>query len=202
MKFLTLYNNSHILSSSDVRRTCILLYALIIILITAISCSQPEEETQNNSSQNLRMAFAVTDFSVGENRIAFAILDPNKGVIIPESLDASSYYLDGEIPDTKIETLETTFREWPNGKGVYTTNANFTESGRWGIGINLFYNNEPHKISASIVVTSKSKTPAIDSLAPIADTKTISSLQKISEITSDPTPHIPLYKISLKDSLE
>ena len=47
MKFLTLYNKSHLLSSSNVRRTYILLFSLTIILITAISCSQSEEETQN-----------------------------------------------------------------------------------------------------------------------------------------------------------
>ena len=96
MKFLTLYNKSHLLSSSNVRRTYILLFSLTIILITAISCSQSEEETQNNSSQNLRMTFAVTDFSIGNNRIAFAILDPQTGVVFPKSLEVSTYYLDSE----------------------------------------------------------------------------------------------------------
>ena len=200
MKFLTLYNKNHISKYTGIKYVYLLL--LILIIPITISCSNSTDSPQNNNASKLRMTFAVTDISVGKNRIAFAILDPNKGVITPESLDVSTYYLDGEIPNTKIETLETTFREWPNGKGVYTTNANFAESGRWGIGINLFYNNEPHKISASIIVTEKPKTPPINSQAPIADTKTISSLQKISEITSDPTPHIPLYNISLKDSLE
>ena len=180
----------------------IYLLFLILIIIQTISCTPQNYKPENDNASKLRMTFAVTDISVGKNRIAFAILDPDKGVITPESLDVSTYYLDDENPNKKIETLETTFRKWPNGKGVYTTNANFTESGRWGIGITLFYNNEPHKISASIVVIEKSKTPPIDSKAPIVETKTISSFQKISEITSDPTPYIPLYKISLKDSLE
>ncbi len=200
MKFLTLYNKNHISRYTGIKYVYLLL--LILIIPITISCSNSTDSPENNDASKLRMTFAVTDISVGKNRIAFAILDPNKGVIIPESLDASTYYLDGEIPNNKIETLETTFREWPNGKGVYTTNANFTESGRWGIGINLFYNNEPHKISASIIVTAKSKTPPIDSQAPIVETRTYSSFQKISEITSAPIPHIPLYKISLKDSLE
>ena len=202
MKFLTLYNKSHLLSSSNVRRTYILLFSLTIILITAISCSQSEEETQNNSSQNLRMTFAVTDFSIGDNRIAFAILDPQTGVIFPKSLEVSTYYLDSENPNDKIQTLETQLRQWPNGKGVYTAEAEFSETGKWGIGINLFYNDEYHKIATSIIVPEKSQTPFIGSKAPIVETKTSTSIDTVSNITSALEPYMPLYKTSLKESLE
>ena len=136
------------------------------------------------------------------DRIAFAILDPNTGVVFPESLEISTYYLDSENPNNKIQTLETVFREWPNGKGIYTAKAEFRSNGKWGIGINLFYNDEYHKISASITVPEKSQTPPIGSKAPIVETPTSNSINTVSDITSAPNPHMPLYKTSLKDSLE
>ena len=52
------------------------------------------------------MTFAVTDFSIGNNRIAFAILDPQTGVVFPKSLEVSTYYLDSENPNDKIQTLD------------------------------------------------------------------------------------------------
>ena len=202
MKFLMPYNKNQPLSSYNIKRTHILLLLLTIILITTISCSQPEKESQNNSPQKFRMTFAVSDFNVGENRIAFAILDPQTGVIFPKSLEVSTYYLDSENPNTKIQTLETNLREWPNGKGVYTAEARFSETGKWGIGVNLFYNDEYHKISTTITVPKESKTPTIGSKAPIVETKTSNSIDTVSNITSALNPHMPLYKISLKESLE
>ena len=100
MKFLTLYNKNHISKYTGIKYVYLLL--LILIIPITISCSNSTDSLQNNNASKLRMTFAVTDISVGKNRIAFAILDPNKGIIIPESLDASTYYLDGKIPNKKI----------------------------------------------------------------------------------------------------
>jgi hypothetical protein len=200
MKVSIIFNKKQVYKS--ITNGFIYLFLLILITIQTISCTTSNNEIQKIDVSELRITFAVTDFSVGENRIAFAILDPNKGVIIPESMDVSTYHLDAKNPDNKIETLETTFRQWPNGKGVYTVNANFNKSGKWGIGINLFHNKKFHGISTFIIVPENSQTPPIGSKAPTVETKTISSVEEISEITSAINPHLPLYEMSLKNSIE
>ena len=166
---------------------------------TEISTLTPTEK----QTDNVRIALAVTDISVGSNRLRFGLIAKGEGPVKNAPVSLHTYYLDGERPNQKVESLETTYIEWPTGKGgVYTATANFTQKGRWGLGVVLGSGDNARRASAFIEVSDTSMAPSIGTAVPRSITKSLSQGHPIKSITSDSNPYPPLYELTLREALD
>ena len=150
----------------------------------------------------VRIALAVTDISVGRNRLTFGLIEKGEGPLRNIQIFLNTFYLDGEKPNERVESLEPTYIEWPTGKGgVYTTTANFTQSGRWGLGVVFGSDDNMRTASAFIEVSASSMAPTVGTIPPHSTTKSLSQGYLIKSITSDPNPYTPFYELTLQQAL-
>ena len=173
------------------------------IFIT-LSCSPTDPDQADIASSEpsqFRLAFAVTDFSIGTNRLAFGMIESGVGPIKNKSLIVKTYYLDGAGPDDPVETLIPIYRSWPTGQGIYTATVQFDREGRWGILAATTASNKKFEASAGINVSTKSLVPELGSKPPVSTTKTTNQLSQLPSITSDPNPNIRLYRTSLHEAI-
>ena len=169
-----------------------------------LSCSPTDPDQADNARSEpsqFRLAFAVTDFSIGPNRLAFGMIESGIGPIKNKSLIVKTYYLDGASPDDPVETLNPIYRSWPTGLGIYTATVQFDREGRWGILAATTASNKKFEASAGINVSIKSLVPELGSKPPISTTKTTNQLSQLPSITSDPNPNIRLYRTSLHEAI-
>ena len=176
----------------------------LVLCFAMLACTQTKSQTLDSSgteSTQFRLAFAVTDLSVGTNRLAFGIIESGEGPVRDIPIEIKTYYLDGPSPDDPIETLIPTYRSWPTGQGIYTTTVQFNHAGRWGILASSTTKNKEFDASAGISVRMKSLVPMPGNKPPMSVTKTTEIISELPSITSDPNPNIHLYKTSLNEAV-
>ncbi|MCL0105635.1 hypothetical protein M1N90_02615, partial [Dehalococcoidia bacterium] len=97
-----------------------------------ITLNHPEVQHEES---DLRLAFSVTEFSVGSNRIRFSLIDTKTGPIKAETVTVQTFYLEEGETKTPKDTQKAQYYVWPKpGTGIYGVETIFTESGKWGIG--------------------------------------------------------------------
>lgn len=209
-QILTLRKNNTITSS---KRMCHSLVILLVVILTSSVVSACVNETAvvnktvitpvDSSIDEIGIRLLSTDVSVGMNRLAFGLIEKGKGPIKDTPVSLNIFYLDGDNPNEAIDVLVPKYVEWPSGKtGVYTTNVNFKEKGRWGLGIVIDSNDGVRTASALIEVSATSTAPFAGSIAPYSNTKSLTLENPIESITSDPNPYLPLYKLTLQQALD
>ncbi|MBO20063.1 MAG: hypothetical protein FI717_09110 [SAR202 cluster bacterium] len=141
---------------------------------------------------------ATTVLEVGEQRVAF-LLATSKGIITAPSAMVTPVYLDGEVSG---QTLEAEFNAWPYGtRGAYSTHANFDRAGRWRLDIAVDNPGGHDQTQIEVEVLEESQVPAIGSIAPSSVTKTLATHGSIEKISTDYTPDLDLYQLTIKDAV-
>ena len=72
---------------------------------------------------DLNVVLATTDLAVGDNRVAFAVLDTDGGLVSQEDVYVS-FFREGSQEGFEMES-SADFRQWPSGRGLYTVQARF-----------------------------------------------------------------------------
>lgn len=180
-------------------------FILAMSLVTT-SCSDilnRQSKESYKTDETLRVALAVTDISVGYNRLAFGVIEKGIGPIRNESVTLETFFLEGLNPKKVVEKSSAQFRSWPSIKGgVYTANMNFSHPGMWGLVATIAgEENSYRRASARLNVTKYPIAPAIGQTAPLSLTKTAITEDELGKITSAINPHLPLYKISAMDAV-
>ena len=104
------------------------------------------------------VVLATTDLAVGNNRVAFAILDDGGGLVMPEEVYAS-FFREGSQEEFKTES-RATFRQWPSGRGLYTVQAQFDSPGAWRLEVNSAIEGRVARGGARFQVNRESGSPA------------------------------------------
>ena len=183
------------------------LFVLIMLLasIMFVACSQTDNTLIDleQPTRALRIVLAVTDLSIGYNRLTFAVIDSKTGPVTRASLQAHTFLEGKDINDRPKKDLDIVYREWPDSKGgIYSTTAHFDESGTWSIEMTMKESDGKKRLArTSFTVKEDSATPPVGSLAPPSETKTALYGQDFPNVTSSTNPHAPLYKLSLKQAL-
>ena len=157
----------------------------------------------SNFSEKLQIVMASTDLSVGENRIAFGIINPSSGMIRDAAVEISTFYL--KNPDTQMpkQTVAATFQKWPVGAGgIYTAQLIFDNPGYWGL--SLLVNDQEGFIqngSIKLLVEEHSNSPMVGSLAPLSLNKTL-DVDYLEDITSDTNPDPELYSMNISTAID
>ena len=176
--------------------------ALLAILVVCLTACSSDETTPLPSYLT---AVLSQDLSVGPQRIAFIVLDPDRERIEVSQAEITAYYLgdDREAPGERRETAAAVFRPWPVGNtGLYSARMNFADAGLWRAEVAITPPGESSRtVPGYFRVSANSFTPSIGSDAPPSDTKTVADVASLEEITSSPVPDPALYQISVADAV-
>ena len=182
-------------------------YLIFLLFIYGLfACETPitldQAEIQPEKS-DLRLAFSVTEFSVGLNRIRFSIIDTNTGPIKAESVTVQTFYLEHGESEAPEDTRTAQYYEWPKpDTGIYGIETIFSKPGKWGIGVTVKNKSHTRLTSGHFTVKSKSVTPEIGKKIPTTDHTIIDSAHAVNQITSDPNPYMPFYQTKIADSID
>ena len=146
------------------------------------------------------VVLATTDLAVGNNRVAFAILDDGGGLVMPEEVYAS-FFREGSQEELKTES-RATFRQWPSGRGLYTVQAQFDSPGAWRLEVDSAIDGRVARGGAGFQVNRVSGSPALGAAAPSSLSKTLQDVERIEELTTDAMPDEELYSMTIAEALE
>ena len=184
--------------------------SFIFLILLSVSCSQNVNNNseispnETHSFQKARIAFAVSDLSVGTHRLAFGILEPGIGAVKNEEVKLEIFFFQNDDQPILKETLSAKFQKWPIGdKGVYTSNVTFDIPGKWGVGVSFNSTDGIVKKTSSVIqVTEESQAPSIGDRAFPSNNSTINISRNLSYITTDSAPYKPFYEYSIAESIK
>ncbi len=157
------------------------------------------------SADGTRAIFATPDLGVGKNRVGFVLTGENGLVRLPAAT-VSSYYLasEGDAAGEMRQTALATFRNWPYGtRGLYTTDMTFDSPGRWrlDIGVIDIDTGESRRAELFFDVMERPETPNVGDPAIRSDTKTLSDVEGIEQLTTGTLHDQELYQLSLAEAV-
>jgi len=163
------------------------------------SSSQPSE------SDGLTILLGSTDLIVGENRLVFALMDKGGEMLRRESINLSfSCDLESgvEVGSTTLRHTTGVFREWPFDRFVYTTRVLFDKPGIWSMDATTSTLGQARTATLLLDVAGKGITPMKGAHAPRSVNKIFGGPYALEELTTDPTPDVDLYSMTIAEALE
>lgn len=164
--------------------------------------SQPTEKAPAQAPTeglDLSVILATTVLEVGEQRVAFLLATPTGLVKGDTSVSVTPVYL---ADDTEGSSVETRFHQWPYGvRGAFAAEVDFDRPGPWRLDITA-EGADGGTGTVDIEVTEDSSVPFIGSVGPLSENKTLGSVGAIELITTDYTPDLSLYEITIREAVE
>ena len=160
-------------------RACVAVIASVA-LVAAIACGEaaesPADRARPTASQTaqqpsaggpVRIALASSDLSVGPNRDALGLIEPEGGPILNARVRVSTFFIEGGSQEGPIETVSAEFRKWPVSGGVYTADLEFDRAGAWGLVVDgVESGGATLQSTVAVSVRETSRTPAVGAAAP------------------------------------
>ena len=164
--------------------------------------SQPTEEAPAQAAAeglDLSVILATTVLEVGEQRVAFLLATPTGLVKGDTSVSVTPVYL---ADDTEGSSIDTRFHQWPYGvRGAFAAEVDFDRPGPWRLDITA-EGADGGTGTVDIEVTEDSSVPFIGSVGPLSENKTLGSVGAIELITTDYTPDLGLYEVTIREAVE
>jgi len=176
--------------------------ALVVIGCTnsMIARSTPSSvsETYPIFNQVLTPILATTQLRLGTQRVAFLLTTEQSIIKIPKATVTSTFHSDGTIKETK----QALFNLWPYGlKGAYSTTLNFDQIGIWRLDISVEGSEGYLAGSIDIDVVDRLVIPDIGSRPPLSLNKTVRSTTHLMDATTDSTPDLDLYQMTIREAI-
>ena len=166
---------------------------------------QPSEAPQSRPVQDpeIAVALASTDLAVGDNRVAFGLIDPVRGGIKGAPVQVQTFFLTDAGTQGPRQTVDAVFREWPGGfGGVYVALLSFDQPGNWMLGVSLLQlDGSTARIGTIAQVGERSRTPPVGSPAPPSDNRSARDVTSLNELTTDTAPDPELYAMTIAEAL-
>ena len=159
----------------------------------AASSESPDEGLE------LNVILATTVLEVGEQRVAFLLATPTGLVKGDTDVSITPVYL----PDNSAgPSITTRFHQWPYGvRGAFAAEVDFDQPGMWRLDI-AAEGADAGSGAVEIEVTEDSSVPFIGSVGPLSENKTLGSAGAIELITTDYTPDLSLYEVTIREAVE
>lgn len=184
----------------------------VVVMITALAaCSESPgttatwtgrpvaSPTEAGEASGLTIVLATTDLAVGQNRVAFAVLDDG-GVLEPDEAYATFSPESGEaMTDNGVQA---TYRQWPGSRGLFTVQAEFDAPGVWQLEVDATLDGTAASGSVRFQVNPESSSTPVGAAAPASRNKTLGDVARIEELTTDPAPDEGLYAMTIAEALE
>ena len=161
-------------------------------------------EALPTAEASLQVALASTDLSVGRNRVVFALIDPQSGPIRGANVQVTTYFLSSGGQEGPIEAVNAVFQEWPvRPSGIYTVELTFDRPGNWGLVAEAIDADGVRRpADTGLQIKESSSSPGLGMPAPKSDSKTLSDVEDIEQITSDRDPDRGLYEKTIAEVIE
>ena len=160
---------------------------------SAVSSESPQEALE------LNVILATTVLEVGAQRVAFLLATPTGLVKGDTDVSITPVYLPD---DTAGSSVNTRFHQWPYGvRGAFAAEIAFDRPGLWRLDINA-EGPDGGSGTAEIEVLEGSPVPFIGSVGPLSENKTLGSVGAIELITTDYTPDLSLYEVTIREAVE
>ena len=167
---------------------------------------QPSATPQSPATQDtgITVALASSDLGVGENRVAFGLIDAVRGAIKGAQVEVQTFFVTDAGTQGPSQTVDAVFREWPGGVGgVYVAMLSFDQPGNWMLGVSLPQpDGSTARIGTIAQVGERSRTPPIGSPAPPSDNKSARDVTNLDELTTDTAPDPELYAMTIAEALQ
>ena len=148
---------------------------------------------------DLNVILATTILEVGEQRVAFLLATPTGLVKGDTEVSITPVYLPD---DTAGPSIETRFHQWPYGvRGAFAAEVDFDRPGLWRLDIAAL-GPDAGMGTVEFEVTEDSPVPFIGSIGPLSENKTLGSVGAIELITTDYTPDLSLYEVTIREAVE
>ena len=186
---------------------------ILVFLCLALAALELTTGCANQSSDTPELppipevsAVVITrDLAVGENRVAFGLVDLNGMPVRAGQAAVRALLLpSGDGPGEERAAATATFKKWDLGEqGTFSTMLNFDTAGFWEVEARVpGEDGKPIVAKGAVEVKEKSDTPAIGDPAPKSVTATLADTDDIAQITSAFTPDPDLYQLSVHDALQ
>ena len=158
------------------------------------------DPTPTSTPLGVNTFVASSDFAVGVNRFAFAILDEDALPVRLTEVRASLFPVDN--PSSRQE-VTAVFRTWPTSvAGVYAAQVTFDEPGIWEVEVEVPQPDGSVVNSvAAFQVKEESDSPAIGAKAPASQQRTAGDVEKLAEITTASPPDPDLYQKTIAEAV-
>ena len=148
---------------------------------------------------DLTVIMATTVLEVGEQRVAFLLTTPTGLVKGDTSVSITPVYLPD---DSAGESVATRFHQWPYGvRGAFAAEVDFDRPGQWRLDITAKGPDGGHAMQ-EIEILEDSSVPFIGSVGPLSENKTLGSEGAVELITTDYSPDLSLYEVTIREAVE
>ena len=192
------------ISGTTCRRCLPALGALALALAAACGDAATATPASNvtplaSSADAIRPILATTLLRVGSQRVSFLLTTAESLIKAPRATVTSVFLGDGQAPGEQ-KTAE--FHLWPYGvRGAYSTELTFGRPGPWRLDVEVEGPDGPARTQLSLEVAERVGVPEIGAVPPLSPNKTVHTVERLEELTTDFTPDLDLYQLSIPEAL-
>ncbi len=167
--------------------------------------SQPSEPQAMASGEapegsGVSPILATTLLRTGSQRVSFLLTTPDALVKAPEVTVTTTFLGQGEAQG---ETVNAGFRLWPYAiRGAYDTELTFPSPGPWQLDIAVDDAEVQGTATLQVEVADAIVVPDNGAVPPASRTKTLASEGTLKTLTTDYSPDLDLYLVSVDDAIE
>ncbi len=181
--------------------------AIALLIVVAAGCASPAVPTPGPTAppppaantKTITPILATTQLRVGSQRVAFLLVTSQSLIKAPTAKVVSVFLGEGAVPG---EEKTAGFHLWPYGvRGAYSTELTFERAGPWRLEIEVESPEGLAHTQLDLQVAEAVSVPEIGSLPPLGLSKTIHSVSGLEELTSDFTPDLDLYQMSIAEAI-
>jgi hypothetical protein len=150
------------------------------------------------SEAGYTLALGTPDISPGAHRISVVIEGPNGLVEFP----AISVTVVPQDDPGAMQEVIARFSHFPDGvRGFHVTSVDFTHPGRWNLILHIPSEEGFADLGIAVDVPVDTSAPSVGDAAPPSDSRTLTDVANIADLSTGETPDPGLYLISLADAV-
>ena len=162
--------------------------------------AQPAASGEAPEGSGVSPILATTLLRTGSQRVSFLLTTPDALVKAPEVTVTTTFLGQGEAQG---ETVKAGFRLWPYAiRGAYDTELTFPSPGPWQLDIAVDDAEVQGTATLQVEVADAIVVPDNGAVPPASRTKTLASEGTLKTLTTDYSPDLDLYLVSVDDAIE
>lgn len=144
------------------------------------------------------LALGTPDISPGEHRISVVIEGPQGLVEFP----AIAVSVAPDAAEGSAQEVVARFARFPDGvRGFHVTSIDFTHAGRWNLILRVPAGDGFTDLGIALDVPEATSAPSVGTSAPASDSRTLTDVANIVDLSTGETPDPGLYLVSIADAV-
>ena len=179
---------------------------ILVVLALTVACGTAATATPaatlsepDAATDRIRPILATTVLGVGSQRVAFLLTTSEALIKTPEATVTSVFLGDGAVSGEQKTAI---FHLWPYGvRGAYSTELAFERPGPWRLDIEVETPQGPAETRLEVEVAERLTIPEIGAIPPLSASKTVHTVERLAQLTTDFTPDPELYQLTIGEGV-